>query len=932
MLSNMSGSFKNRDRVMTMSEKKIYLVPGFHMNFNHSWRGDRNDRSGFGLDSIVVEGILNILDAANEKGLPARGTWDFDNYWTIEHIMKTYAPELLDRIIKRVKDGRDEVILDAWNNGMYGAMSEREFRETLKRTISNSGGSGVMDVFGKYTPAIRTQETTFTQGNIELLLEQGVEAIALYYSSVPFDSIKNFVNPLSPEEMFNLLWFKSTVSDARMKMIPMYSQGDIINNGFAMKTWLKKIRKMQNDGTIKGNALLYLNMDADAELWTGLNLPGALSHIPGARGLEEFIEVANKLDYVEMGSLGEYMSANDPVGEITVRQDLADGSFTGYNSWTEKEENHRLWRISQRGRRYARIAESAAEVAGKDAARDASLKNDLDIDKNSYFENKLLLLSTTHFGMHAPAVHEERAQVGFNHAVNLFEKARESAVGVVGAIPVGKGEENIYMKIGVLNHNRDSNATNYRIGAKCLLQVPFESANCPVPPSGVGLHDEEGNRVIFDIENVRTDDKGNLCGGTICFVHTAGSKRLQTYFLGASRLSGSATKIKAGCVELSNGLLIVRLDKRGRVRSLEMDGKEFSTGQLFSVGATYKAEKNRKLFTPRSYELVDSGVGPADSMGWITLESRVVIFREGKNYTISNKMRLMLMEGLPYLFVDSVTQFPDTPCDDDETSVATGSSRKFDTAWYETMPLQVSPGIPCNMGAHMRLWKRNYLGVVDYYDFNYGEIDDANRDLDACNNHVTDGWVGLSGADRGVVISCDATVNSSPAYCPARVRESEGRQKVLLNPFGTFSGKQLSHLHDGFNMGASIMKLFAPQLRSVAPSYNGKTIPIRMMVAPFAGGTPPEEIQADADSFSMPPAVLTIGDNGKYEIYEESNVQVELEKTVNEFNLNEVKDWNYGDFLNFRNKDLTTGVPSSDGGISPMKILKLIVDGIRDWS
>lgn len=915
-----------------MSDGRIFLVPGFHMNFNHSWRGDRNDRSGFGLDSIVVEGILNILDRANEKGLPARGTWDFDNYWTIENIMKTYAPELLERIIKRVKDGRDEVILDAWNNGMYGAMSEREFRETLKRTISNSGGSGVKDVFGTYTPVIRTQETTFTQGNIELLLEQGVEAIALYYSSVPFDSIRNFVRPLSPDEMFNLLWFKSTASDARMKMVPMYSQGDVINNGFALKTWLKRIRKFQNNGKIKKNALLYLNMDADAELWTGLNLPGALNRLPGARGLDEFIEVVDSLDYVEMGRLDEYMAANEPVGEITVRQDLADGSYTGYNSWTEKEENHRLWRITQRARRYARIAESAAEELRKSVAEDESLNNDLNSGESSYFENKILLLSTTHFGMHAPAVHEERAQVGFNHAVNAFDKARSAAQRMVESISAAEVSGDAFMAFAVMNHHRDSNSKGISAGAECLMRVPLKFNDFPAPPSGVALFDEEGARVVFDIDDVRTDDKGNLSEGTLIFVHRAGESRLKKYYLRPSRISGGAASVKTGASEMSNGLITVRFDKRGRVRSLEMGGKEFSTGQLLTVGATYKVDKHRKFFTPRAYQMVESGIGPAGSMGWVVLESSVLIFREGKNYTIINRMRLTLMEGMSRLFVDSETTFPETPCDGEEENIATGSSRKFDTAWYEVMPLQVSPGIPCNMGCHNRLWKRNYLGLVDYYDFNYGEFDDANRDVDACNNHVTDGWLGVSGADRGIVITCDSTINSSPAYCPARVRESEGRQKVLLNPFGTYGGKQFSHLHEGFNMGASIMKLFAPQLRSVAPSYNGKKVTIRMAIAPFTGSEPPEDVRLFADSFSMPPAVLVTDGNGKFSIVEEPVALHEIEKAIQEFNLEDVRNWTYKDFLESRNKDLKPGVPSEKGGMSPLKIVKLLVNGLRDWS
>ena len=70
-----------------MSDKKIYLVCGFHVNCNHSWRGDRNDKTGFGTDLKIIREIIRILDEANERGLDARGTWDFDHYWSLENII-----------------------------------------------------------------------------------------------------------------------------------------------------------------------------------------------------------------------------------------------------------------------------------------------------------------------------------------------------------------------------------------------------------------------------------------------------------------------------------------------------------------------------------------------------------------------------------------------------------------------------------------------------------------------------------------------------------------------------------------------------------------------------------------------------------------------------------------------------------------------------
>jgi len=911
-----------------MAENKIYLVLGFHVNYNHSWRGDRNDRTGFGLDSQVIEGILDILDGANKAGSPARGTWDFDNYWSIENIMTNYAPELLDRIVSRVKDGPDEVILDAWNNGMLGATSTEEFSETLSRTISNGAGSGIRDLFGDYSPVIRTQETMFTQGSIELLLEQGVDAICLYYSSVPFDAIRNFVPRLSPNEMFNPLWLNSTESGARMKMIPMYSQGDIVNN-VSIKRWARKIRAMQDGGDIPGNALIYINMDADAELWTGLPLPGLLKKIPNSGGLREFIDVVEETDYIEFGTLGGYLDDNEPVGELTVRQDLADGSHTGYNSWTEKEENHRLWRISERARRFARIAEAAgAEEGSGDDVGELLQKGE-----DSYFEHKLRLLSTTHFGMHSPAVHYERAQVGFHFARNALDRAAEAARNAVGQLPPPSpaGEDSLF-SFSVLDQPGYRGGSPTQAGTRVLVRVPFGPVDTGLPPEKLGVFDGDNSPVPFDFESFELDGDGNAVSGVLAVLHTAGGGARAEYRLAPGRSAQGEPAVKTAGDLLDNGEIEMHLDSRGRVRSLVTAGEEYSSPRLVTLGATYRTEKNKKYFTPRAYTVVESGTGPKGNLGRIELESRSVIFHEGKNYPIEAKYVYSVFAGLPYLFLDAGVKFPETPCRGDETSMATGSSRKFDTNWYEVMPAQVRPGVYSLPGRVLRVWKHNYMDAVNYYEFDYGRIDKKNKDVDSCNNHVTDGWVAVSNTQKGFLISCDAVMNSSPAYCPMRLREKDGRQAVYLNPFGTYSGKQFSHLHEGLNVGAAIMKLVAPQLRTVAPSYNGRTVKFRMMMAPYAGDGPPEELRGEAGRFSMPPAVIVAGEGGAASLVEDPVIGEELAAAVQEYELDKFTGWRYKDFLDLRNRGLKPGVPRDTGGQSPLKLIRTIIDGIRDWS
>ncbi len=912
-----------------MAENKVYIAAGFHVNYNHSWRGDRNDRTGFGLDSQVIEGILDTLDTANESGLEARGTWDFDNYWSLEHCMPMFAPELLQRIQKRVIDGPDEVILDAWNNGLYGGMTEHEFRETLARTISNDAGSGIKDLFGNYSPVIRTQETMFTQGGIELMKEFGIDAIALYYSSIPFDSIRNFVRRLTPTEMYNPLWFNSTESDARLLMIPMYNQGDTLNHGSISK-WARELHRRQEKGELDGNALIYINMDADADIWNGLPLPGVLKKIPNTRGLSEFIETVNKLDYVEFATLGDYIRDNAPVGDLTVSQDLADGSYTGYNSWTEKEENHRLWRIAERARRLAGIAEFATEKADVADDRRAAAQEELYDSPDSYFENKLRLLSTTHFGMHAPAVHSERAQAGFHYARNAFEKAMrqaEDAAGLLNGDAVPDADPLLFA-FSILNQPKYNNAPAATSRANILARVHFGPLDKKCRPTDLELVAADGSPCAFDILNPVMDEAGNIVSGTLVFVNDA-SEHLASFALTVKKGEPPKDEIKVSKAGMSNSRIDLKLDDRGRIYSLKMDGKEFSSEQLLSLSALYRIDRNKKTFSPRTYKVKTVETGPKGRLGRLGLETQVVIFSKGKNYTIKAAYDIMLFDKLPYVFVDADVRFPDTPRGGGEKGLATGSEREFDTNWFEVAPAQIAPGIHNKPGSFLKVWKHNYMNKTNCYEFNYGEIHRGNRNVDACNNHITDGWVAVSNADRGFLLSCDAVVNSSAAYCPMRLRERGGRQHVFLNPFGTYHGEQFTHLNDGFNLAAYITTLVGAQLKSVAPSYNNRRVRINMMWAPYMGDEPPAQTATDADRFSMPPAVL-LHEDGATKLYIDPVAAEELREAVEEYNLDQCRGWSYKDFLEERNRGLPKGVPPKDkSGDRFIHLIKGLFDGMK---
>ncbi|MBQ1317222.1 MAG: hypothetical protein IIY46_07050, partial [Lachnospiraceae bacterium] len=101
----------------------VHIGFGFHVNCYHSYRGDTNDKFGFGGDIRIMRHTLDVLDDRNRRGIPVRGTWDFENAYSLEKILPEYAPD----IIERVRERGDENILMGYNNGAMSAKTDDEF-------------------------------------------------------------------------------------------------------------------------------------------------------------------------------------------------------------------------------------------------------------------------------------------------------------------------------------------------------------------------------------------------------------------------------------------------------------------------------------------------------------------------------------------------------------------------------------------------------------------------------------------------------------------------------------------------------------------------------------------------------------------------------------------------------------------------------------
>ena len=251
---------------MTTHAKRpqIFLAFRFHANFYHSYRGDTSDELGFGKDIRIIRKIIEVLDRFNADGVPVRGTWDIENYFSLETIMPEHCPDIIESLQRRVAEGRDEVQVMSYNNGLINAHTASEFDDAIGRAIVNSAGSGLSDLFSRFAPLVRPQEMMYSPRHLKLYPRHGIEYISLFYSAVPFNAFSNFVEPLPLEQRFNPLTLTYPGIDETMTLVPAHNHGDIADN-VSLRWWLKRLRRRQMAMGEPRDLLLLIDADADDE-------------------------------------------------------------------------------------------------------------------------------------------------------------------------------------------------------------------------------------------------------------------------------------------------------------------------------------------------------------------------------------------------------------------------------------------------------------------------------------------------------------------------------------------------------------------------------------------------------------------------------------------------------------------------------------------
>jgi len=807
---------------------KVYVTLGFHINFYHSWRGDTPDEAGFGTDMRVIREILRILGRANAAGLSARGYWDTEVYWTFQEILPKHCPDILEGIRRRVDDGLDEIVLGPFNNGANHAATADEFRAAVAWAIENEWGSGLKQLFGKVAPIYRPQETMFTTGQETIFKECGVDGIMLYYAGVPFNSISAFIPALADQQRYNPLWFKSHESQPPLVLLPCIAAGDLIEQT-SLESLMRKLHARQMRGEIQSDVIININEDADLETWLS-----SIKWMPNMGGLEEFIQIVNKYPWAAFTLPSEYIAAHPPQDTILVRQDLADGGFDGNYSWAEKSASMQAWSLVEQSRLHAFRAESLARRAGLNL--DSALWDGAD---SSFFQ-RLIGLSTTHFGMSTPVINEERQ----NRAIKILSEARRIAINAERT-----AAQALQQPSGAGLYDLTIHPTPPARSAKpAASHMPVRlAAALPAGEKAVIVEDSSGTRLAASFTDVKPLPDGRSWGQVLLPAGFEGGEEMRVWIQPARGAPAPFV------TNLKNQWLEVNFSEAEGIQSFSAYGEVVGGAAFLSPFVTY----DKRVHRPKGYQLVPLTEETWDGLQRVRLRTTIPMRTPAGEFSSELEYTFTLCDSLPYLFVDVKAGYAYTPPTQVIHNMTQKLRRLMDLRWEETAPFQLTPAFCAPADMPLRVWKHNHLGITSYYDLDYGRINPKNRDLDAFNHQVTAGWVALSNRRQGLLIGENALTLASMAFCPMRLRESRGMQTVSLNPFGSYYGKPLDYSHLGGNgNGTAIMQAFSGALQPNGPSFNGETLRFSLLLAPYSGDEPPQEVQDDAGAYFYPPGAI----------------------------------------------------------------------------
>jgi len=929
---------------LNIDEKKIYFVLSPHINYYHSYRGDSKGVAGFGKDIEIMELILDILDMIEDESFSfgsMKISWDYaDTFWSIQ-LQREFQENVLDRVIERCKQKKDEVIIGSWANVGQVMLDTEEFLQDHAWYLENEMGIGLNQLFpGRVAPYARTQETMFTQGMIELYNNMGIKGICMYYSTYAFDTLRPFLYPrLNANQRYGLVKFNSSVSNSSTLLIPTYGFGDVVDY-FSIKRWFKLIRRMQKTGEIDGHAIVLINFDMDAHYWTGVKLPRIVSWMPKTGGLREFAKAVDKLDYVEFANLIDTIPKLPIHGECTCYPDVADGLWNGFYSWAQKYDNTRFWTYGQKARWLKCVSDTLVSNGfskERVASIDKLIRDKSDLGE-SYIKNKCLFASTTNFGLSTPRLHPQRIKTAISYVYRAHEASRK-------AFEIAIDETN--KKLNKFEHrgqytlqifpiiNRGlSKEEKLTIDSDLLLKFKL--------PEELISELSKNQRVISIDENIQysvyNDNKPESALTLECIIPKSKFKTDDQWLNLNLNLTSESNFEKDDNLQatnnlLSNSFIKITFDDQSRLNSFKFNGVEYGQQDFLETAVSFGNEKNPHRYASSKNELKVLRDGSDGFSAAVVINSKFEIL---KGFAVNSQKKLTLYSHQPYLFVENEVEFCDIQGEDFFVNDTSSVYTTYDDRWREVMPCEIKPNLVGNEN-YLRIWKKNYLGKISHFDLDMEKVDSRNNDIACLVANVSDGWMALNEREKGLLIGYNSLKAANFAFTPLKVKKNGfsvvGGQEVRINPFGNYHGELLKYWTEGCGHAAVLGEKFSNHNQSAAPSYSGKNLKFDLIIAPYLGDIPPSEIVSFADHYCLPPLVI-LKDQKNEKIHITRKEILKLgEELKKEFDIEDIISMNYLEWVKHVNKNFDPSAPEEqlkEGLNMDIKtMLMMLFDGIR---
>lgn len=769
-------------------ENRVHVGFGFHVNCYHSYRGDTPDELGFGGDIRTIRHIIDTLNQCNEENIPVKGTWDFENAYTLEKILPEYAPDIIENIKIRQALHGDENILMGYNNGALSAMTEDEFMASVQWAVKNHKHSGLQDIFGDCAKIIRPQEVMFTPGNARLYQKAGIEAVCLYYSCVPFDAFRTLIPQLADEDAFNPLTYQ--YKKGSITILPMYSHSDILDVG-SLRYLVSELHAKQCRGEIRHDVFLFINIDADSFLWEPMPVPDFMKKWSNFNGLEGLIREIADLDYIVFDTPGNYLKNHKPLKKISFGEDVADGNFSGYSSWAEKPFNRLIWTRLEKARIYARLA-----------PRDSLSPS---------FEKRIKLLSTTHFGLAAPVLNLEREKRALALSEQMLSEEKDTLRSQWERKPHAGKKNTIWIK-------------NTTESALLGMQLTLEEGYC----KDIDCLYIKGKWVkrYVSVPTSYWEDGSVKNIYLLCRFRKFRKKYKLSFLYDKDSKEKQKKKETTAAKKLSAQPMTGEQSVAEELKIKDVTGMEVVRSTINGFPQIYMAWTNT-LVEWKSWINYDNQRIPFD----MPKCEQYRIAGEGKGMRFSGAIHLpeeleagcyefifFQMKKEKGIYLISKVKYPYTKETDAVSSKSLNLGRYCDMKWIETAPMEMT----ISLQKEAMLVKRNFCKEISKFALaDFWKAFPQNENIDSFNHQLTGGVLALHDKEKGIAIAHARQVLGSMAHCPMRLRTKNARCYISINPFGTYFGRQRYYPTRG---NGSVMELYdatMPQARSLAPSYNG---------------------------------------------------------------------------------------------------------------